>query len=81
LSGSAYVFERNRGGMDQWGQVAKVTADDAAADDYFGHAVGIDENTLVAGAYGDDDGSDGSGSAYVYRWVAACIYLPLVLRN
>jgi serine/threonine protein kinase len=80
-AGSAYVFERNQGGMDQWGRVAKVTAGDAAADDYFGQAVGISGNTLVVGAYGDDDGGDGSGSAYVYRWTAARVYLPLVLRN
>ncbi len=35
-SGSAYVFERNFGGTDNWGERAKLTASDAAAYDAFG---------------------------------------------
>ena len=27
--GAAYVFERNKGGVDNWGQVKKLTASDA----------------------------------------------------
>ena len=30
-SGSAYVFQRNEGGADNWGEVKKLTASDAAA--------------------------------------------------
>ena len=46
-----------------YAQLAKLTAADAAADDYFGYSVAIDGNTVVVGAWGDDD----SGSAYVFR--------------
>ncbi|MCH7580736.1 MAG: hypothetical protein IIB22_10885, partial [Chloroflexi bacterium] len=30
-AGAAYVFERNQGGADSWGEVAKLTASDAQA--------------------------------------------------
>jgi hypothetical protein len=64
--GSAYVFSRNQGGPDAWGQVAKLTAADAAADDYFGHAVSIRGDTVLVGAYGDVTAGGWSGSAYVF---------------
>ncbi|GJM09798.1 MAG: hypothetical protein DHS20C11_20740 [Lysobacteraceae bacterium] len=64
-SGSAYVFSRDQGGADMWGQVGKLTAADAAADDGFGWSVAVDGDTAVFGAYGDDDDGDSSGSAYV----------------
>ena len=59
-SGSAYVFRTTDGGAT-YNQVAKLTAADAAASDNFGISVAIDGDTVVVGAYGDDDGgSDGS---------------------
>jgi hypothetical protein len=61
--------------------VQKLTADDAAGDDQFGWSVGISGNTVVVGAHWDDDGGDGAGSTYVFRWGAAAVYLPLVLKN
>ena len=45
----------------------KLVASDAAADDKFGNSVAIDGDTVVIGAYGDDDGADNSGSVYVLR--------------
>ena len=45
---------------------AKLTADDGAADDYFGHSVSIDGDTMVIGAHQDDDMGSNSGSAYVF---------------
>jgi len=35
-SGSVYIFYRNNGGADNWGEVKKLTASDAAASDEFG---------------------------------------------
>ncbi|MDX2042758.1 MAG: putative Ig domain-containing protein [Acidobacteriota bacterium] len=65
--GSAYVFSRNQGGADNWGQVTKLTAADGAAFDNFGIAVGVDGDTIVVGAYVDDVGANtNQGSAYVY---------------
>ena len=65
-SGVVYVFRTNDGGAS-YSQVAKLTADDAAAGDRFGYSVAIDGDTVVVGADGDDDGGSGSGSAYVFR--------------
>ncbi|MEM6456663.1 MAG: FG-GAP repeat protein, partial [Acidobacteriota bacterium] len=66
-SGSAYVFHRNAGGTDNWGQVKKLTADDAVADDRFGVSVGVHGEIIVVGTNGDDDDGSESGSAYVFR--------------
>jgi hypothetical protein len=63
-SGSAYVFTRDAGGT--WTEQAKLTASDAAADDLFGWSVSVNGDAAVIGAYGDDDGGDRSGSAYVF---------------
>ena len=62
-SGSAYVFSRGDG---SWADQVKLTADDGAAGDTFGFSVGVDGDTVVVGAYQDDDGGNGSGSAYVF---------------
>jgi hypothetical protein len=50
-AGSAYIFERNMGGPNQWGQVAKLNASDPAINDNFGWAVSVDGTTVVVGAY------------------------------
>jgi hypothetical protein len=65
-SGAAYVFERDQGGADQWGQAAKLAPSDGAAGDVFGVSVAIGGDTVVIGADGDDDRGSDSGAAYVY---------------
>ena len=65
-SGSVYVFRATDGGATH-DEVAKLTAADAAEDDRFGYAVAIDGDTVVVGAYQDDDAGSGSGSVYVFR--------------
>ncbi len=65
--GSAYVFGRNQGGADQWGQVAHLTAADGSAADLFGSSVAISGDTALVGAPYDDVGSNlDQGSAYVF---------------
>ena len=49
--GAVYVFRTSDGGAT-YGQVAKLTAADAAANDDFGGSVAIDGDTVVVGAYG-----------------------------
>ena len=69
-SGSAYLFTRQSG---VWSRVAKLTAFDGADGDRFGYSVAVDGDTVVVGAYGDDDDGPFSGSAYVYEvsdWTA-----------
>lgn len=47
-------------------QVAKLVADDAAAEDWFGYAVALSGDTALIGAYQDDDAGTNSGSAYIF---------------
>ena len=65
-SGSAYVFSRDHGGADKWGEIAKLTASDGAENDWFGCSVCIFGDYIVIGAYYDDDNGVDSGSAYVF---------------
>lgn len=66
-SGSAYVFDRNQGGADNWGQVKKLIASDGAAEDRFGESVAISSDHVVIGARLDDSSGNASGSAYLFE--------------
>ncbi len=64
-SGSVYIFERNLGGPDNWGQVQPaLTASDTAAGDYFGFRVALSGDTIVVGA---PYKNNFTGSAYVFE--------------
>lgn len=66
VDGSAYVYYRNYGGSDNWGEVAKIIPTDGVWNDYFGHCVAASDNTMVVGAYGDDDNGSNNGAHYIY---------------
>ncbi len=67
-AGAAYVFERNAGGANAWGQVAKLTASDKAAANYFGISVSVAGDVALVGAYGASPGGlSGAGAAYVFE--------------
>jgi hypothetical protein len=65
-TGSAYVFERNEGGAENWGQVQRLNASDREEEDRFGFAVAVSGDTTVVGSPLDDDDGSESGSAYVF---------------
>ena len=65
-SGSAYVFTKPYTGWADSSETAKLTASDGAANDEFGISVAVDSDTLVVGAYQDDDNGDDSGSVYTF---------------
>ena len=62
-TGAAYVFTRSG---STWTQQAKLTADFPSQLDRFGRSVAISGDTVLVGAYGDDDGGSSSGSAFVF---------------
>ncbi len=66
-AGAAYVFQRNQGGADNWGEVKKLTASDAQAVDAFGYGVAVSGETTVVGAPGEDAGGTDAGAAYVFQ--------------
>ena len=66
-AGGAFVFQRDQGGADNWGQVIKLTASDAQADDYFGWSVSVSGDTAVVGALLEDAAADDAGAAYIFQ--------------
>ena len=58
--GSVYVFTRNG---TVWTLQQKLTAYDGSAQDFFGSAISLSDDTLVVSAFGDDTFK---GSAYVF---------------
>lgn len=64
--GSLYIFQRDFGGMNAWGEVKKLLASDGADFDAFGNSVTLDGDILVTSAPGNDDAGEGTGSAYVF---------------
>ena len=77
-AGAAFVYAPSGG---TWKQQAKLTADDAAATNNFGHAVSIDGNTAIVGSPKSDDARKNSGSANIFvrdgaRWKQQARLLP-----
>ena len=66
-TGAAYIFERNHGGTNNWGEVAKLVAPDGQSRDRFGWAVALDGDTAVVGARWHDNGGFDRGSAYIFE--------------
>jgi hypothetical protein len=68
VQGAAFIFERNLGGADNWGELKRLTASDADSGDNFGTSVAIDGDTIVVGARGHDVGENqAQGAAYVFE--------------
>ncbi len=68
-AGAAYVFERNVGGTNAWGETKKLIASDGRAEDYFGSSVAVSGMTLAVGALGDDNARGANaGAVYIYEW-------------
>ena len=64
-SGSAYVFRWNG---NIWEEEQKLFPSDGTESDRFGYSVSINGDVALIGAYLNDENSDNSGSAYVFRW-------------
>jgi hypothetical protein len=65
-SGAAYVYQDTSGDWTTFTET-KLTASDAAEGDFFGFAAGISGDTIVVGAFGQDDSGADSGSVYVFE--------------
>lgn len=62
-AGAVYLLDRNTGGPDNWGELAKV----GATADYFGVAVSLSGDTLVASAIHDTGLLGDPGYVYVFE--------------
>ena len=77
-AGSAYVFKRNG---PSWSQESKLVAFDGQAGDIFGISLAISGNTVVAGAFMDDDGGMDTGSVYIYRLAQSATSIVLAYNH
>jgi hypothetical protein len=62
--GAAYIFERNAGGADNWGEVRKLVASDGVGSDYFGYDAKVRGDRIVVGSLWDDSRR---GAAYIFE--------------
>ena len=58
--GAVYMYGRHQNGVNQWGQIRKITVTDGLAHDSFGTGLALSGDMLVVGAPGAD-------KAYVFR--------------
>jgi hypothetical protein len=67
--GAAYVFEKDQGGVNAWGQVARLQPSDGAVLDRFGIGLALAGNDLWLGAPNRTvpGGFGGEGTVYHYR--------------
>lgn len=67
--GATYIFERDEGGADNWGQVKKFTAPIRKNRQEFGYSVALDGDTLVVGAprHHANNGDLFVGTAFVFE--------------
>ncbi|KAA3596226.1 MAG: hypothetical protein DWQ06_15235 [Calditrichaeota bacterium] len=63
-SGTAYVFERKN---ETWKLHSKIVAEDGNYNDRFGVSADFFGETIILGAYRDDDKGHESGAAYVFK--------------
>ena len=60
--------ERNAGGSNAWGQVAKLTASDAAAQNVFGYSASVAGDVVLVGSeLADPGGVSDAGAAYLFE--------------
>jgi len=66
VTGAAYIFQRDQGGANNWGEVKRLVASDRTSGDQFGFSVSNSGDTVIIGANGHDDNGGASGSAYIF---------------
>ena len=72
-AGAAYIFKKDEGGADNWGELTKIVSSDRAAHDWFGTGVAISDDYAVVGAYQEDEDETGTnylnsaGSSYIFK--------------
>ncbi|MCB0494215.1 MAG: hypothetical protein KDC93_17550 [Cyclobacteriaceae bacterium] len=61
--GEIYIFSKDLGGNDNWGQLKKITAANAQDDDYFGYDLSVKNEILAASAPGF---TNNTGAVFIY---------------
>lgn len=65
--GAVYLFYRNTGGVDNWGELKKISAADGSASDLFGSSISLSDDTLaVSSHYADINDHPNQGAVYLF---------------
>ncbi len=62
---AAYIYGRDHGGANNWGEVKKLSGSDSHTGSVFGRDVAIDGDTVLVSANGQSP--SGSGAAYIFE--------------
>jgi len=82
--GQAYIFSRNRGGADNWGEVAILNASDKSDSSQFGFSISISgDNAIVGARCADPGGVSNAGQAYIFsrNWGGADNWGEVAILN
>ena len=63
VGGSAYVYTRSG---TTWSLQQEINNPNLIANDFFGAAISVYQDTLLVGAYGEDTGASSAGSVYIF---------------
>ena len=67
-AGAVWIFQKDAGGTDNWGQVAKLTANTPLSGANFGSSMAIDGNKLLVCAQSETYGGESKpGAAYLFE--------------
>jgi hypothetical protein len=65
-AGVAYSFQRNFGGVNNWGETGKLFAYDAASNDQLGRSLALDSALVVLGAPNENAKGANAGAGYTF---------------
>lgn len=65
-AGAAYIFHRNQGGADNWGEIKKLVPPIAENEARFGNAVDMAGQIIAVGARIEDANGSNSGAVYLF---------------
>lgn len=67
VGGKVFIYAKDEGGADNWGQIQVIGPENPEAFDSFGGHLAISGNTLVVGASGDDEAGISAGAVYIFE--------------
>ncbi|NOQ27294.1 MAG: hypothetical protein GQ564_18185, partial [Bacteroidales bacterium] len=67
-SSGTYIYYKDQGGINNWGELTKVVASDVESGQGYGEFVSISNRFAIVGSPKDNDNGENSGSAYVFRY-------------
>ncbi|MFN4256752.1 MAG: T9SS type A sorting domain-containing protein, partial [Saprospiraceae bacterium] len=66
--GSAFIFEQNLGGPNNWGERKRISASDASSYAYFANAVSLENGRAIVGASKHKEGlANARGAVYIFE--------------